>query len=291
MYAIYLLIIIFIGLILYQIINKYSIKEGNTPDQSINAIPYYVNSSGQQIGDPNIDTGFSPLDGLTKWFNENIPAAKYNYLFKGNQYRYVDLKWKYEVMFKPIFGEGSSFKNLQFKKFINLDNDILIWIMNKDTNFKNIINYYNIDKFVELTNAQIRLLIFGTNDLQIKAIMEQPITMIIQILSIPLESRTLLLRLSGPDMTKIFNIPNSYNSAIYVMNKPSSQSLTTIIEKIKAITKMSNDYDICKTNLVKCNADFNISKNDLLQCKIIKSSAQIDSDKCNKFTSDMSKIN
>ena len=272
MYQIYLLIGIFIGLIIYQILNFYSIKEGATPDQSMNAIPFYVNSSGQSIGDPNIDAGYSPLGGtLTNWFNENIPVGKYNALFKANNYRYIDLKGKYEVIFNPLFFVNNVFDNVKFNKFIQLDNDILNWVMSKDSNFINIINANNIDKFVSLTNAQIRLLIFGTNDSQIVAIINQPLQMILQILSLASSDRTLLLRLTGPQMTTIFNMPKKYILGSYLLysNTPSNVNMTPILE---SINKNRELLAACDLNVANYTADNNVVNNNLTTCNLTKSS-------------------
>jgi len=313
MYPIYLLILIFIVLILYQIINKYIIKEGfnfNIPkppgfDAPMNSIPTMRNTTTQTTNLPSR----SPLDSTTNTFFNNISNSSFDKLFRNPAnpapYTYTQLKNFYDIIIAYNFNNPNNLTQI-----FSLSAYTVSWFIIYGT-FMTTPQALN---FIQLTDAQISKLINGTGAPQIQNILSLSLEQIkktldnldnskiivlsgltqaniAKIIALNPSQQNSVLNLSINDLNKILNIPNSYNSAIYVMNNPGSKSLTTIIEKIKAITTMSNDYDICKSNLVKCNADLNVSTNDLLQCKFIKSSVQIDSDKCNKFITDMSKIN
>jgi hypothetical protein len=285
MYQIYLLIGIFIGLIIYQILNFYSIKEGlmigggiklPTPNiplpssaQSPIEIPKYTNSTGGPIGEPNINTLLSPMQGhINNFYNAKIPVAKYNSVFKNNNFTYQRLIDAFNNSFFPDFFTNGIINDDQFNKFIQLDDDVIIWFIMNSGSW---INKTNINAFLSLSSAQIRILTDGSSGEQQAAILNQPMTMILTFLSLSKSDRTLLLKLSGPEMTTVFNMPNKYILASYLLyyNTPSNANVTPLLSKIN---ENINSLNNCNIQLTNYGNDNKVIDSNLSTCNLTKSS-------------------
>jgi flagellar biosynthesis GTPase FlhF len=261
----------------------------------------------------NLPSG-SPLDSSANAFFNFMSSSLFDKLFRNSEnpgpYTYLQLRNFFNAFDVAI--KKYNFNNpTNLTQIFSLSAYTVSWFIINGTQFMTTPQASN---FIQLSDTQISKLITGTNAPQIQNILSLELEQIKttldnldnakiivlssltpvninKIITLSIDKQKSVLNLSANDLNNILNIPTSYNSAIYIMNNPGSKTIITIIDKIKAIPIISNDTDICNRNLIKCNADLNISANELVQCNFIKSFAQIDSDKCDKFVSDMSKIN
>jgi hypothetical protein len=281
-------------------------QSGSGWNASLTSIPTMRNTTTQTT---NLPIRFSPLSSPENTFFNNISNSSFDKLFRNPAnpapYAYTQLKNFYNIIIAYNFNNPTNLTQI-----FSLSAYTVSWFIIYGT----FMTTSQASNFIQLTDAQISKLITGTGAPQIQNILSLSFAQIKttldnlnnaqiivlssltpaninKIITLSIDQQKSVLNLSANDLNNILNIPTSYNSAIYIMNNPGSKTLTTIIDKIKAITIMSNDTDICNRNLIKCNADLNISTNELVQCNFIKSFAQIDSNKCDKFVSDMSKIN
>ena len=292
MYAIYSLIIIFLILIFYQIINFYNIKEGATSKQKMSDKPDVVTGS-------NINKSISPIKSDITDFYNGLSTDLYA-PFKRLNYTYQDLTDGYDRILKNLGPEKQ-------KVFLKLSDSIIDWFI-KWGSFLTGDKLYTL---IEFTSDEISKVIAGTNGTQIKNILNTDNTLeknkkiIKNLIALPIlpdinyyilstnlnddcldkftdlnqeYQKYALEKLKPDEIREVLLIPSNYVVAMYLMyNKNASRTdLTNLLASI------NGKQQSIETNIglsTKCEADNNILDHQILNCKINKSAATDANDK------------